>query len=126
MELNRIIYLLEDTLIGKHYCYENDLVEVESADRAKKLQDKGVGLIVDTASDFAIYLRDLQKKRETCVECEQFINRIRKFPIDWQTDEWRKLVEEIDLILPSPFKKEEPKENPKPKTTRRPRKKKEE
>lgn len=96
--LNRIVYLLYPTLIGRSNFGAFELVDVGSEERARVLQDKGHALIVADAPAFAEYLTEIRKHGDDCLVYQQFLNRVRSFPLDWRTPEWKSLVAWLDHI----------------------------
>lgn len=90
--LDQIIYLLQDAVVGNGYFTELELVDVGDPQRARVLQDQGVGLIVADVKVYADYLSEIRKNGDNCPEFEQFVNRVRSFPLEWRTPEWEALV----------------------------------
>lgn len=101
--LNQIVYLLYPTLIGRANFGAFELVDVGSAERARSLQDKGHALIVGDADVFSEYLTELRKHGDDCLIYQQFLNRVRSFPLDWRTPEWESLVARLDPVEGIPF-----------------------
>ncbi len=93
--LNSLIYLLQNALIGKKILGENELYDCGDPDRAQALQDQGVAFVVGDALEWKAWLHKLNKNGEHCVEVEQFLNRIRSFPLEMRCPEWEELMQEL-------------------------------
>jgi hypothetical protein len=111
--LDSIIYLLKPSLIGKYWLGECELHDVGCPERARSLQDQDIAFVVADAAEWAAYLAKLNRQGEHDVEVEQFLNRVRSFPLDMRTPEWEELIKVLNAL--SIFQDEKPK---KTKTTK--------
>jgi len=97
MKLEQIIYLLEPTLIGNKWLETGELVDCGCRERAKKLQNDGICFVVACAPAFAQFLKD--NPDGEWIECEQFLARVKTFPLEWRTPEWEALVSQFDSSI---------------------------